>query len=133
MQVVYIDDKYKDLTEGKIYTVLDERKSPINTIEDEYLIENDYGVEKWYGWYGGVITFAELYDEYIRFIGDEYNGLTKGKVYQLCGRLWLQEYYYFVNDFNKFVGIPKRNFFGGAHYFERFDRNKKIDSLLQEP
>lgn len=93
----------------------------------------DYGVQKWYGWYGGVIIFAELYDEYIRFIGDEYNGLTKGKVYQLCGRISTQEHYYFVNDFNKFVGIPKRNYFGGVHYFERFDRNKKIDSLLQEP
>ena len=132
MQVVYIDDKYKDLTKGKIYTVLGERKSPTSSIEDDYLIENDYDVEKWFGWFGGVITFAELYNEYIRFIGDEYNGLTKGKVYQLCGRMSTQEYYYFVDDKNEFVGIPKRNYFGGAHYFEKFDRDDKIDLLLNE-
>lgn len=132
MKVIYIDDKYKDLTEGRIYTVLSERKSSTNTIENEYLIENDCGVEKWFGWFGGFITFAKLYDNYIRYIGEDLDGLTKNKVYQLCGRLSDDRYYYFVNDYNKFVGMSKRNYFGGSHNFEKFDRIKKIDNLLCE-
>ena len=132
MQVVYITDKFEDLTKGNTYFVLGKRKS-LTSLDHEYLVKNDLGEQKWFGYYDGIITFAELYNKYIRFIGADYDGLTKDRVYQLCGRDSIDEYYYFVNDYNKFVGIPRINYFGGAKFFDEFDRNDKIDSLLQEP
>ena len=67
---------------------------------------------------------------WVKFIGpDDYPGLTKEKYYHLCEK-YDNEYFYFMNDFNKFVGIRQKNFLGGKAYFERLPlKNLMLEKL----
>ncbi len=128
MEVVYIDDVYEDLTQGKYYTVIDKvfmNKPPWTR---EYLLKNDNGEEDWYVITSGIINFAESYNTWVKYIGESYRGLTVGKIYQLCGSED-EGYYYFMNDENKFVGIRKTNYLGGAKLFNKIDREEKLKQL----
>jgi hypothetical protein len=129
-KIIYIDNDIPELTTGKIYEVLDERRVE-KFPNHQLLIENDNREKVWYFDFGGIIKFAEAYDVYVKYIGEKTEGLTPGNVYQTCGRKD-REHYYFLDDNNKYCGVYKINYFGGAKLFEEIDRIEKIDMVLKE-
>jgi hypothetical protein len=53
----------------------------------------------------------------IKYIGKSGDGLTRGNYYEVLDQERNHEYFYFIDDNNKFVGIRKINYLGGAPNF----------------
>ena len=125
-EVVYINENKSNITKGKKYELLGEK---IKGFEDYILIRNDSGKKKWYAKMNYcIISFGELSEEYVRYIGESNNSLTNGNIYQLFDRPDI-EYYYLMSDRNEYVGWKKINYFGGGKTFENIS---KISILREE-
>ena len=53
----------------------------------------------------------------IKYIGKSGDGLTNGNYYEVLEQERNYEYFYFIDDNNKFVGIRKINYLGGSPNF----------------
>jgi hypothetical protein len=131
---INISDDYTDLTKGNYYDILDTKPSRFEWKSDpeKVLVKNDLGEEKWYDFNTYIIEFATVFEnEFVIYKGDRpYKGLTKDKLYQLCGRID-SRYFYFVDDYNNYVGIPIYNFDNSSAYFKSLVRNNTIDNILK--
>lgn len=137
MRVTYISDtEYDNLTKGRTYKVIEITESAFSwkAEPERILIENDEGVQEWFDFMPyNVIIFAIVFEnEFVVYdsIG-EHDGISCDKLYQLCGRKDVS-YYYFVDDHNKFVGIPKY-YFSDSTLVKKILRKNAIDNLLKEP
>ena len=136
---VYIGSQYKDLTNAKSYEIIDKRYhtwDSNNKFTDGIFIKNDLSIECWYSLNPyGIIQLAELDNKWIRYIGGTYSGFTNGKIYQTFKK-YDRDYYYVLDDHNKFCGPRKTNFFGGQPLFEDITkeivRDYKLEQILNE-
>lgn len=133
MIVVCIDTDVIGLTLGSHYDVISEDEVHRHS---KFLLKNDLGENIWYDINPyGIIKILPLTDIFVEFLGESGNGLTNGNYYQLLDRNGYftedDETYYFMDDFNKFVGIRRVNYFGGGILFRNTSRirNKKLDEL----
>lgn len=131
MKVICIDTDVIGLTLGRHYDVISEDHR-----HSKFLLKNDLGENIWYDINPyGIIKILPLTDIFVEFLGESGNGLTNGNYYQLLDRNGYftedDETYYFMDDFNKFVGIRRVNYFGGGILFRNTSRirNKKLDEL----
>jgi hypothetical protein len=110
--VMCIGDDVEHLTYAKKYNVIIREGS-------KFLLINDKGIEKWYDRCPlCIIEILPLSGEYVEYIGPITGGLTsKGKYYETLDKERDYQYYYFLDDNNRFVGIPKINYFGGKPNF----------------
>jgi hypothetical protein len=108
---------YDDLTCNKEYIVLDFiRNVEFDWSIEKILLTNDEGIEKWYSYnLYGIYIFTLLSGQYVEYIGKESssyirnNELSHNKWYELFDRCDY-EYYYFIDNKGKYVGILKYNF-----------------------
>lgn len=132
MKVAYIEDVYENLTKGKVYEVILSEKLNEYPWTKELLLKNDVGEECWYVDNDFILNFVQAFDLWVKYIGD-YDDLTNGKIYQLL-KCADNEYYYIMNDNNKFIGTRKKDYFGGAELFEdvttHINRINQIDNIL---
>ena len=125
-----------NLTFGKKYSVIKRGRNPKFTkfYVDSFLLINDIGIEMWYD-KSPIVVFEILpLKGYIKFIGEPLSGLTYGKCYEWLDKERDYEYTYLIDDNNKFVGISRINYFGGASNFVDVTtteiRGKKLNSIL---
>lgn len=138
MKIVCVT-KTDGLTVGKDYDVLSTGPKPGSkwtTIG--YNIINDFGEEVWHEECPmGIIEVLSYTGEIVEYIGKPCDGITEGKSYYILNRDSRDSQsgsYYFMNDKNEFVGISKRNYFGGAYNFTTAKtvlRDKVINDLLK--
>lgn len=134
MKIVCITET-EGLTKGKEYDVIRTEPNPsAKWKNDGYVVINDNNVEKWYEECPmGVIEVLALSGKYVEYIGPITSNITQGKIYPLLDK-YSNEYYYFMNDINKFEGISIRNYFGGKHNFINRTKDKEreviIDNIL---
>jgi hypothetical protein len=123
------------LTFGKKYDVIKRGRNPncTHAYVDSFLLKNDLGVEMWYDKSPYIIEVLTITGESIKYIGEKCSGLTIGKCYEVIDKERDYEYHYFIDDNNKFVGIRKRNYLGGAANFIEVTkvRNEKIENILK--
>ena len=143
MKVVCIDTDVAGLTLGRYYDVISEdiQRSPSGFAEvfkhhSKFLLKNDLGEDKWYDHNPfGILKILPITDTLVEFLGESTTGLTKGKYYHLLDRNGYfsedDETYYFMNDFNRFVGVGRINYFGGDILFKNTSkiRNKRLNEL----
>jgi hypothetical protein len=138
MRVVCIGN-VNALTIGKYYDVIQNGSNPNSNhlwYKDWFLLKNDNNDTLWYDRKtSGIIKILPLLDIWVKYIGDQTDGISYDSYYNLLDRGDNgDEYYYFLNDKNEFVGIRKINFFGGKNNFRIVDiseiRNEKINNLL---
>ena len=134
MKVKCISYDTKGLTFGKEYNVIKRGSNPDSKhlwYKDWFLLINDDNKEMWYDRCPmGIIELLPLTGETIQYIGESTSGLTHGKYYQtLEGKG--DEYFYFIDDNDKFVGISKINYFGGSPNFIEITKNRdfKLNNL----
>jgi len=124
------------LTFGEKYNVIKRGSKPDSKhqwYKDWFLLINDNGQEMWYDKCPyGVIELLQLTGETIQYIGESKSGLTNGKYYETLDKEKGYEYFYFIDDDDRFVGIYKINYFGGAANFIEVtkERDDKINSIL---
>lgn len=136
MQVVCIDFDVKGMTLGKYYDVIKEGPNPDGSHPNHiewFLLVNDFGKEKWYcRCFGCVIKILITTNTWIEWIGTKSNSLTIGKWYQVL-EMVNDEYYYFMDDTNTFVGVRRISYIGGENNFRIVDiediRDKKLDQI----
>ena len=133
MKVICIDTDVVGLTLGRHYDVIS--KDEVHR-HSKFLLKNDLDENIWYDINPyGIIKILPLTDIFVEFLGESRNGLTKGNYYQILDRDGYftegDETYYFMDDFNKFVGINRVNYFGGGVLFRNTSkiRNKKLEEL----
>ncbi len=116
------------------YDVISEGPKPNSKwLTHGFNIINDNGIEKWHGVSPmGIIQVLPLKGIWLEYLNDDSYGLTKGKIYSILDK-YSAEYVYFMNDNNKFVGISKRNYFGGNPNFRnpQKERDIKIEHILK--
>jgi hypothetical protein len=121
MEVVCISDKVTGggLTFGQRYDVIERGPNPNQTrfYVDSFLLINDNGVKMWYDRAPILVEVLPLSGYSIKYIGESVDGLTNGNYYEVIDKERQNEYFYFINDNNKFVGIRKINYFGGSPNF----------------
>ena len=136
MKVVCISKKVTGggLTFGEKYNVIKRGPNPNNSkfYRDSFLLINDNAIEMWYDKSPMLIEVLPLTGDSIKYIGDPSSGLTVGKCYEVLDKERDYEYFNFIDDNNTFVGIAKRNYFGGAPNFIEITkvRNNKIEQIL---
>jgi hypothetical protein len=123
-----------NLTFGKKYNVIKRGRNPkFTNYIDSFLLINDIGIEMWYDKSPLIVEILPL-KGYIKFIGEPSSGLTYGKCYEWLDKERDYEYVHLISDNNKFVGISKINYFGGAPNFVDVTtteiRDKKLNSIL---
>ena len=112
--------KVEGLTVGKQYEVMKigPREDGKHQWKMGYFVINDNNVLKRYEKAPmGIINVLEVTDIFLEYVGKEYKGLTYGKAYQML-RNKIDDYNYFLNDDNEFVGIRKVNYLGGKPLFK---------------
>lgn len=134
MTCVCIDDDVDGLTKGKHYEVIS--KSNNYGRCDRFLLRNDMNYDTWYDNRPyGIIKILLTTDTWVEYIGNDSQGMTKGKYYQLLDRDedfdLTDEYYYFLNDFDYFVGYRRINYMNGDEIFRNTSviRQKKLEDL----
>ena len=123
-------DNLPGLTEGRTYSVY-------NVANDRQKVEltNDHGCVCWYETNKyGIIQLIKLADKYVKYIGINTDEFRNGRIYQLCEYPREdKEYYYLMNDKNKFVGTRIINYMNGISVFEDvsliINRNKALNKI----
>ena len=107
------------LTFGQRYDVIERGPNPNKTrfYVDSFLLINDNGVKMWYDRSPILVELLPLIGHSIKYIGKSGDGLTNGNYYEVLDKERNYEYFYFIDDNNKFVGISKINYLGGAPNF----------------
>jgi hypothetical protein len=137
MRAVCIDNDVDGLTLGKYYDIIEQGSHPdsIHTwYKDWFLIKNDSGEIKWYDRCPyGILKILPATNMWGEYIGQNTGGLTKGIQYNLLHKSD-REFYYFLDDNKKFVGIRQINYFGGDPNFRVLEkdevRDKNINDIL---
>ena len=135
MKVVCISNEVTGggLTFGKKYDVIERGPNPNQTrfYVDSFLLINDNGIKMWYDKSPILVEVLPLSGYSIKYIGKSGDGLTNGNYYEVLDQERNYEYFYFIDDNNKFVGIRKINYLGGAPNFIEVTkvRENKIKEL----
>jgi hypothetical protein len=123
------------LTFGGKYDVIERGSNPNSRFNlDSFLLINDNGLEMWYDKAPIVFEVLPLTGYSIKYIGMSSSGLTFDKFYEVLDKEIGGEYYNFIDDNNRFVGIPKINYFGGESNFIEITkiRENKLDTILKK-
>ena len=140
MEVICLQNDVKNLTKNKRYDVIKmgnpatDHPKHFNWAKNWFLLINDLGQEDWFEQSPmGIIEVIDYTGEVIQYIGGPSEGLTNGKCYETLNKL-NNEHFYFINDNGVFVGISKRNYFGGAYNFIEItkERDRKINQIITE-
>jgi hypothetical protein len=121
------------LTFGEKYDVIERGRNPKYTkfYVDSFLLINDNGIEMWYDKSPMLIEILPLSEDLIKFIGKPLSGLTYGKWYEMLDKERDYEYFHLIDDNNKFVGISKRNYLGGAPNFVKVSKDEIRDNKIE--
>lgn len=113
------------LTVGKEYSVIRIEPNPDHKWKNGgYVIINDDNVEKWHEECPmGIIEILPLTGECVKYVGSSSSSLTNGKTYKLLDK-HSNEYYYIMDDENRFAGVSKRNYFGGKFNFVSISKER---------
>ena len=121
------------LTFGEKYDVIERGSNPKYTrfYVDSFLLINDRGIKMWYDRAPILVELLPLSGYSIKYIGNSGDGLTRGNYYEVIDKESDYEYFYFIDDNKKFVGISKINYFGGEPNFIEITkvREDKIKEL----
>lgn len=120
MKALCISNNLIGLTYNTKYDIIENK-------HETYLLLNDFGEKIWY--YRnkmGIIEVLSLTGVFIKYIGNPREGMTIGNYYEIVDN-YDRDYYYFINDNNKFVGINKINYCGGRPNFTELQKNLQVD------
>ena len=141
MKVVCITKKVTGggLTFGEKYDVIERGPNPNRTrfYADSFLLINYNGIKMCYDRAPILIEVLPLTGHSIRYIGSPSSGLTVGKCYEVLDKERDYEYFYFIDDDSKFVGISKINYLdaglcGSPNFIEVTKlRESKLNIILE--